>query len=375
VIPVPDLSNLNSEQLEAEIFARAETYAKSDGDALARVIPYIKEMQGVLSQRPKSDRNKEADGVTFSSWLSGTIKKLKKSLGKDVAVSRMTIYRRLAKQAGFKTIKTLKPGTLVREKLEKGDMGEARMGRVEDGKLAPAPEGFTNIRSLDGDGNKLDAVQVKTDSVGVVPPRKLQVGDLVVFTDIDGGSEHCYDGAKKFSRTLTPTVNKSKTTKANAKQEKKDREKIATGATPGVGGNPGQVSDAKAAENAKRHKPVVVTPKLVKAEDSGAKKTTITDTTIVGGKPGPTYGEVIQRDILKPAPKPKAKPGPKPKVKTVAPSPDSEPRKGFEVQTSREYDPELGEYVTPEPDAHREKLIAGAAPAGVEPITTEETAA
>ena len=368
VVSVPDLSNLNSEQLEAEILTRAETYAKSDGDALARVIPYIQEMQGVLSQRPKSDRNKEGDGVTFSSWLSGTIKKLKKSLGPDIAVSRMTIYRRLAKASGFKAVKVLKPGALVREKLEKDAMGEAQMGRVEDGKLAPAPEGFANVRFLDGEGNKLDAVRVEVKTLAVVPPHKLQVGDLVIFTDIDGGSEHCYDGKEHFSRTSTPTGDKRKTTKADAKQLKKDKKKLATGATPGVGGKPGQVSDAKAEAEANRHKTPVVTPKLVVAEKRGEKKTTITD----------DKGVVILSDILKPETKPKGKPGPK--AKKVAPSPDTETREGFKVETGLTCDPDLYPdtpgHFGPDPDAnaHREKLLAGAAPAGVEPITTEETA-
>lgn len=76
----PDLSNLSTDQLKTEISTRAETYAASDGKALAGMIPYIREFQKVLSQRPKSDRNREPDGVTFTSWLTETVKELKKKM-------------------------------------------------------------------------------------------------------------------------------------------------------------------------------------------------------------------------------------------------------------------------------------------------------
>ena len=64
-----DLSTMDSEQLDQKISALVSDFAKAEGDGLTVVLPYIKEMQQVLSQR--SERNKsdaeEADDVLIYS--------------------------------------------------------------------------------------------------------------------------------------------------------------------------------------------------------------------------------------------------------------------------------------------------------------------
>jgi hypothetical protein len=380
VIILNPYSTLNSEQLDQKISELVAEAAKAEGDLLDAILPVFEEMQKVLNQRG-SPRNKHGK-QSFGAWRSQKIKEIKSSpVGKDIAISSATLYRRMAARAAEKAgvvapVKTFKTGTLVREKpVEKGDM-PGRTGIVMDGKLGPAPAGFTNISFFKVDGiTKVGAVRVKTDTVAAAL-RDLRVGDVMNHLDIDRGTAMRYDGLNQWSVVEgILTGREQMLAKIEAKKDKKVADKlakevalIAAGGAPKVGNRPGQVTDAVAAANAGRHKAPVITKRLVTAEDRGEKKTTITD----------DKGVVILSDILKPETKPKGKPGPK--AKKVAPSPDTETREGFKVETGLTCDPDLYPdtpgHFGPDPDAnaHREKLLAGAAPAGVEPITTEETA-
>jgi hypothetical protein len=71
-----DLSGFDSDQLDEKISSLVADFAKSNTDGLDAVLPYIREMQQVLSQRG-SARNKS--DITFSVWLTGAIKRLKGS--------------------------------------------------------------------------------------------------------------------------------------------------------------------------------------------------------------------------------------------------------------------------------------------------------
>jgi hypothetical protein len=129
-----DLSGFDSDQLDEKISSLVADFAQSNTDGLDAVLPYIREMQRVLSQRG-SARNKS--DITFSVWLTGAIKRLKGSaVDKAVAVSRRTIYRRLAKMAGFVPAKTLKVGTLVRSGTTEG--ASSRGQRMRAASLYPS---------------------------------------------------------------------------------------------------------------------------------------------------------------------------------------------------------------------------------------------
>lgn len=310
-----DLSGLDSDQLDQKISSLVADFAQSNTDGLSAVLPYIKEMQQVLSQRG-SARNKS--DVTFSVWLTGAIKRLKGSVDKDVAVSRRTIYRRLAKMAGFAPVKTLKAGTLVRSGTAEGRVVE---GAADEGCVLVV---FVNELT----GEKEPVSSTKMAELQVIRPRAIEVGDLLIFTDIREGQERRYEGNGKFKDTDTLTGDQVRVAK--------DKAKLATGKVPKVGNKPGQVADKVAASEAKRHKSKPVTHAVVVAEDRAEKK-----------------GDVLA------TPKPKGKPGPKPKIKAaveevdgvkitkVAPVTSPEDRQGFEVKTG-EWDGETKSFVQPE---------------------------
>ncbi len=311
-----DLSGFDSDQLDEKISSLVADFAKSNTDGLDAVLPYIREMQQVLSQRG-SARNKS--DITFSVWLTGAIKRLKGSaVDKAVAVSRRTIYRRLAKMAGFVPAKTLKVGTLVRSGTTEGRVVE---GATDEGCVL-----VSFVNELTGKPESASVTPLK--ELTVVRPRAIAVGDLLIFTDIRGGQERRYKGNGKFEDTDTPTGDQVRVAKEKAA--------LKTGKTPKVGSKPGQVSDETAAAETKRHKVKPVTHALVTAEDRAAKK-----------------GDVLTE------PKPKGKPGPKSKIKAVveeidgvkitklAPVTSPDDRKGFDVEPG-EYDADTKSFVKPE---------------------------
>lgn len=316
-----DLSTMDSEQLDQKISALVSDFAKAEGHGLTVVLPYIKEMQQVLSQR--SERNKSDAGVTFSSWLTGTIKQLKSSVGKDVAVSRRTIYRRLAKLAGFiAPVKPLKIGTLVQ------DIGQKTQGRVVAGS---AEEGEVCVSFENEITHKPEAARaVSLSELRVIRPRELEIGDLVILMDLKGGTEMKYTGEGKFAKTSTLTRDKQR---ENA-EVAKDKKKHATGATNRVGGKAGQVSDKKAAAETKRHKAKPVTHKLVVAEDRGEKKVAEAAEPKLTEAPKPKAKEDGEISIIDPV-----------TVTKLEPVAGPEAREGFEPKSSREFDPGQGGYV------------------------------
>jgi hypothetical protein len=258
----PDYSTMDSDQLDEKITSLVTDLAQSDTDALETVLPYIQEMQKVLSERSEMARKKS--DISFSAWLTGTVKRLKGSVDKGVVLSRRTIYRRLAKMAGHKNVpKPLKPGTEVRDK------GTGLVARVIPAS-SEMVEGQATVSFEDEDGKRASGVWNIKD-LTVLSPRKIEIGALLECMDMDGGTVFKYDGKGKFTKkTGTLTGNKRSEKKAEADQVKKDKKKHATGATNPVGGKPGQVSDAAAKAKEQRHHAKPVTPAVVKPEDRAA---------------------------------------------------------------------------------------------------------
>jgi hypothetical protein len=295
-------------------------------------------------------------GLTFQQWMDRH-----KELG-----SQSTIKRIVRKAAGIlPKAKAFKIGDRLQEK-----KGHATPVCVVTYAHAVQESGS---QELDVTFEGGASCQVLGSEMRTFKAHDHEPGEIVVFAGVEFKFESMSDAlVPTLTRTTTPTKAEVETAKNQAASDAK------AGALPPCGPNPGQVSDKRAAANAKRPKQKVVTLHQVKAEDRAEKKTNVVHTEKKDGKV--ISEEVILADVLKPA---KVKPGPK--AKKVAPSPDSEPRKGFEVEAGLICDPDLypdtpGHYgPNPDavkPDAHREKLIAaqGATVNVVEPMTTEDAA-
>ena len=101
------------------------------------------------------------------------------------------------------------------------------------------PSADLSFKNGDGEIVKLKATRLYNDD-GVPlfekvpsPVKKIEVGDLVILTDMyGGGAEYNYDGGKEFSRTATPTIAEQKRMADDKKTRKKNPPDLATQPPP-----------------------------------------------------------------------------------------------------------------------------------------------
>ena len=176
------------------------------------LVPAIKRIHDALSSQGKrTDLPDTPAGLTFSGWIKEKQK-----------LSRSTIYR-LLNQAGIPQ-KILPAGAKVR------DIGSGDVGTVE--------RAYT-----DEDGELRLEVKFKEDmttfharNVRKVPIRKVDIGDLFNFTDLDDGYLYNYEGNRKFARA--ERIQKSQKAKPKSDAKPKPRKGLAlvtTGATSAQG--------------------------------------------------------------------------------------------------------------------------------------------
>jgi hypothetical protein len=196
---VLDLSTLDSNQLGQQIAQMVSEFVDSDTKqhdkftaahktGLTDLLPYIREMQSVLSQRGTERNPRNLSGQTFSAWLIDTTKSLK---GK---VSTRTIYRKLAEMADY--VKPFAEGTPVRDAgLMDGHVVKGSADQAED----DTSWAFKNEKT-----GVLETHVCKTAELSAITPRAIQKGDLLLAMDLHHGTEYRYAGGM-ITRTKTPT--------------------------------------------------------------------------------------------------------------------------------------------------------------------------